>query len=273
MRDTNTIAIARFYPANVYLFKVSKRNTWESCEICLKSTIKLPERLHCCHSGVVIVNFEHSFDTFFWCFYCWIWTSKCLLGNAFIVTLKKNHALLKKPLLLIWKYAIYLLGTCWLHRPLFLSTLWRHQRLHNLAYKRKSGKITKITICLQRQSFGKSTFQRTTTGNISISKQILKKINSVKRPFANKNSTKVRMRRKLHDYNQNYKQETNNLNVSKVHLKNTRHISALNYKQLSSWTGICPLGKQNIVEKSRNAFLANMYLLKVTIETLEKNLK
>ena len=81
------------------------------------------------------------------------------------------------------------------------------------------------------------------------------------------------MRRKLHDHNQNYKQQTNNLNVSKVHLKNTRHISALNYKQLSSWTGICPLGKQNIVEKSRNAFLANMYLLKVTIETLEKNLK
>ena len=51
--------------------------------------------------------------------------------------------------------------------------------------------------------------------------------------------------------------------MSKVHPKNTRHISVLNYKQLSSWTGICPLGKQNIVAKSHNASIANMYLLKV----------
>ena len=38
------------YLANIYLFKVSNRNTSQRCEICSKLTIKTPE---------VIVNFEH----------------------------------------------------------------------------------------------------------------------------------------------------------------------------------------------------------------------
>ena len=33
-------------PANIYLFKVNNRNTRKSCEICLKLTIKTPERRH-----------------------------------------------------------------------------------------------------------------------------------------------------------------------------------------------------------------------------------
>ena len=31
-------------PANIYLFKVNKRNTRKRCEICSKLTIKTPER-------------------------------------------------------------------------------------------------------------------------------------------------------------------------------------------------------------------------------------
>ena len=33
-------------PANIYLFKVTYRNTRKRCEICLKLTIKTPERHH-----------------------------------------------------------------------------------------------------------------------------------------------------------------------------------------------------------------------------------
>ena len=44
------------FPANIYVFKVKKRNRkW--CEIYSKLTIKIPERRQC--------------------FYCWQWTSKC----------------------------------------------------------------------------------------------------------------------------------------------------------------------------------------------------
>ena len=32
------------YPANIYLLKVTNRNTSKRCEICLKLTIKAPER-------------------------------------------------------------------------------------------------------------------------------------------------------------------------------------------------------------------------------------
>ena len=42
--------------ANIYLFKVSNRNTRKSCEICSKSIIKTTERLH---NVVLIVNSEH----------------------------------------------------------------------------------------------------------------------------------------------------------------------------------------------------------------------
>ena len=33
-------------PANIYLFKVSNRNTRKKCEICSKLTIKTPEQRH-----------------------------------------------------------------------------------------------------------------------------------------------------------------------------------------------------------------------------------
>ena len=43
------------YPAGIYLLKVNNRNTRTRCEICLKLTIKIPERRH----WRFIVNFEH----------------------------------------------------------------------------------------------------------------------------------------------------------------------------------------------------------------------
>ena len=63
------------------------------CDLCSKSTIetpeegmkyilrsklimKIPERRHWRCSGVFIVV---NFRTFFWCFYCWLWTGECLL--------------------------------------------------------------------------------------------------------------------------------------------------------------------------------------------------
>ena len=41
------------FPAGIYLLKVNNRNNRARCELCLKLTIKTPERIHC------IVNFEH----------------------------------------------------------------------------------------------------------------------------------------------------------------------------------------------------------------------
>ena len=41
-----------------------------------KLIMKIPERRHWRCSGFFIVV---SFRTFFWCFYCWLWTGECLL--------------------------------------------------------------------------------------------------------------------------------------------------------------------------------------------------
>ena len=46
-------------PAGNYMFKVNNRNTRARCEICLKLTIKKPERCHWRRSRVFIVNLEH----------------------------------------------------------------------------------------------------------------------------------------------------------------------------------------------------------------------
>ena len=45
-----------------YMFEVHNRNTRIWCEICLKLTIKTPERRQWRRSGVFIVNFEHILD-------------------------------------------------------------------------------------------------------------------------------------------------------------------------------------------------------------------
>ena len=43
---------------------VDSRNTRKRCEICLELTIKIPERRHLGHFGVVFVEFEHISNLF-----------------------------------------------------------------------------------------------------------------------------------------------------------------------------------------------------------------
>ena len=45
----------RWFTANIYLIKVNSRNTRKRWKL----TIKTPDRLHWCRSGVFIINFEH----------------------------------------------------------------------------------------------------------------------------------------------------------------------------------------------------------------------
>ena len=47
------------FPDGIYLLKVNNRNTRTRCEICLKLTIKIPQRHHWRRSGIFIVNFEY----------------------------------------------------------------------------------------------------------------------------------------------------------------------------------------------------------------------
>ena len=60
------------------MFKVHDKSTRKRCEICLKLTIKTPERRYWRCSGVFIVNFEHISHLFLM-FLLLIRTSKCWL--------------------------------------------------------------------------------------------------------------------------------------------------------------------------------------------------
>ena len=44
------------------MFKIKVGNTRTRCEICLKLTIKIPERRHWRRSSIFIINFEHISD-------------------------------------------------------------------------------------------------------------------------------------------------------------------------------------------------------------------
>ena len=50
--------------ANIYLFKVTNKNTRKRCEIYSKLTIKTPERRQRRYSGVFMVNFEYISQLF-----------------------------------------------------------------------------------------------------------------------------------------------------------------------------------------------------------------
>ena len=65
------------YPTNIYLLKVKNRNTRKRYEIWSKLTKTKTERHLWRRFGVFIVNSEHIFLTFFYFFYCWLWTNKC----------------------------------------------------------------------------------------------------------------------------------------------------------------------------------------------------
>ena len=54
-----TFSLIWISPANIYLFKVSDRNTRKRCEIRSKLTVKTPKLRHWHRSGVFNVTFEH----------------------------------------------------------------------------------------------------------------------------------------------------------------------------------------------------------------------
>ena len=68
-------------PAGNYMFKVNNRNTGSRCKICLKLTIKTPERHQWRRSGVFIVNFEHI-SLRGLVFQVWTLAGKCRQGNV-----------------------------------------------------------------------------------------------------------------------------------------------------------------------------------------------
>ena len=75
MADATKRGCSKQYPANIYLFKVNNRNSRKTYEICSKLTIKTQQRGHWSRSGVFIVILN-IIDTFFYCFHCWLWTTK-----------------------------------------------------------------------------------------------------------------------------------------------------------------------------------------------------
>ena len=62
--NTKKYGNIEIYPPNNYLFKTNNKNTKKRCKICLKSTIKTPERLLWRYSGVILANFEHNSHLF-----------------------------------------------------------------------------------------------------------------------------------------------------------------------------------------------------------------
>ena len=70
------------YPVNICLFKVSNRNTSQTCNVCSKLTLKTPERIHWRRSDLFNVSFEHI-SHFFLVFLLLFWTGKCWLGISF----------------------------------------------------------------------------------------------------------------------------------------------------------------------------------------------
>ena len=64
------------FPVSIYMFKVNNKNTRTRCEICLKLTIKTPQRRHWRDYGVFIVNFEHISHLVL-VFLLKLWAGKC----------------------------------------------------------------------------------------------------------------------------------------------------------------------------------------------------
>ena len=81
----NALALNHYYlefsvrlmsPTGIYLFEVNNRNSRTMWEICLNLTINI--------NDVVLVSSMltlNRFHTLFWCFHCWLWISKCQLGQ------------------------------------------------------------------------------------------------------------------------------------------------------------------------------------------------
>ena len=57
--ETRTLACFSIVPVGICMLKVNNRNIRTRCEICLKLTVRTPERWNWHSSGAFIVNFEH----------------------------------------------------------------------------------------------------------------------------------------------------------------------------------------------------------------------
>ena len=68
-------------PAGNYIIKVNHGNRRTGCEICLKLTIKTPERRQWCRFGVFIVNFKHTSHLVLLFLLLTLWTCKCQHGS------------------------------------------------------------------------------------------------------------------------------------------------------------------------------------------------
>ena len=67
-----------FYPAEIYLFKVTNKSIRPTCESCSKHstlTLKTIARRHWC----LLLLTLNRFRILFWCFHCWFRASKCWL--------------------------------------------------------------------------------------------------------------------------------------------------------------------------------------------------
>ena len=64
MLDSFSIIILQLFQANFHLFKVNNRNTRKRCKICLKLTVKTPERCNWSCSGGLVDNFEYISQLF-----------------------------------------------------------------------------------------------------------------------------------------------------------------------------------------------------------------
>ena len=86
MRNFKNTFVIEHFRANefavVYLFKANNGNTRAMHDIYSKLTIKTPQRRQWRRSDVFnVVLTLGRFHWFFWCFHCWLWTSKCQLGS------------------------------------------------------------------------------------------------------------------------------------------------------------------------------------------------
>ena len=79
------------FPAGIYLLKISNRNTRTRSEISSKLAIRIRMM-----PGSLLLTLN-IFHTFFQCFYCLLWTSKCLLGRTVSVYKCGNNILLQLP--------------------------------------------------------------------------------------------------------------------------------------------------------------------------------
>ena len=75
------------FPENTDLLKFNNRSTRKRLEICLKLTIKTPERRHLHSSGVFMVTFEHISPLFI-VLYCWL-NKFMLTGIVWVIFQRK----------------------------------------------------------------------------------------------------------------------------------------------------------------------------------------